>query len=256
MRPTDPARAGWTRARSCSSTRWTALSDPELDAPSALAGVATGAISSATSRAMPRRWGDCWTGRAPASRRRCIRASSSAPRTSRRRRSSTPDALRADVHGTADAFAAKIDAHEAWDARVRTAQGRDIPASNVPWMRTCEVWLHAVDLDAGRQRRRLPRRRRRRAARRDDRVVRQPRRPAAAARGDRPRPHLDDRDGRRSRPWARQPNCSPGWSDARTGGAARAASATAALALTAISAGRRSTRTVSDRGAPSGTRAG
>jgi len=46
-------------------------------------------------------------------------------------------------------FAAKIEAHEAWDARIRTAQGRDIPASNVPWMRTCEVWLHAVDLDAG-----------------------------------------------------------------------------------------------------------
>jgi maleylpyruvate isomerase len=61
----------------------------------------------------------------------------------------SPDALRADVHRTADAFAAKIAQHTAWDARVRTAQGRDIPASNVPWMRTCEVWLHAVDLDAG-----------------------------------------------------------------------------------------------------------
>ena len=61
----------------------------------------------------------------------------------------TPGELRADVHRTADAFAAKIDTHQAWEARVRTAQGRDIPASNVPWMRTCEVWLHAVDLDAG-----------------------------------------------------------------------------------------------------------
>jgi maleylpyruvate isomerase len=59
------------------------------------------------------------------------------------------DGLRADVHTTADAFAAKLDAHEAWDARVRTAQGRDIPASNVPWMRSCEVWLHVVDLEAG-----------------------------------------------------------------------------------------------------------
>jgi maleylpyruvate isomerase len=61
----------------------------------------------------------------------------------------TPDVLRSDLRGTADAFAAKIDAHEAWDARVRTAQGRDIPAANVPWMRTCEVWLHVVDLEAG-----------------------------------------------------------------------------------------------------------
>lgn len=58
-------------------------------------------------------------------------------------------ALREDVKNTADAFAAKIDSHTDWDARVRTAQGRDIPASNVPWMRTCEVWLHAVDLQTG-----------------------------------------------------------------------------------------------------------
>lgn len=59
------------------------------------------------------------------------------------------DALRADVRATADALAAKTADHPAWDARVRTAQDRDIPASNVPWMRSCEVWLHAVDLDAG-----------------------------------------------------------------------------------------------------------
>jgi maleylpyruvate isomerase len=58
-------------------------------------------------------------------------------------------ALRADVRATAAEFDAKIDRHGDWDARVRTAQGRDIPASNVPWMRTCEVWLHAVDLEAG-----------------------------------------------------------------------------------------------------------
>jgi maleylpyruvate isomerase len=60
-----------------------------------------------------------------------------------------PSALRADLHDTATAFATKVERHDAWDARIRTAQGRDIPASNVPWMRTCEVWLHAVDLDAG-----------------------------------------------------------------------------------------------------------
>jgi maleylpyruvate isomerase len=36
-----------------------------------------------------------------------------------------------------------------WGARVVTAQGRDVPASETVWMRTREVWLHAVDLDSG-----------------------------------------------------------------------------------------------------------
>ncbi|HEY1573703.1 MAG TPA: maleylpyruvate isomerase family mycothiol-dependent enzyme [Pseudonocardiaceae bacterium] len=34
----------------------------------------------------------------------------------------------------------------AWRARVRSAQGRDIPASEVPWLRVREVWVHLVDL--------------------------------------------------------------------------------------------------------------
>ena len=38
---------------------------------------------------------------------------------------------------------------QAWSAEVRTAQGRAVPASEVPWMRCREVWVHAVDLDAG-----------------------------------------------------------------------------------------------------------
>jgi maleylpyruvate isomerase len=37
----------------------------------------------------------------------------------------------------------------AWDHEVRTAQGRIVPASEVLWMRCREVWVHAVDLDAG-----------------------------------------------------------------------------------------------------------
>ncbi|WP_406494425.1 maleylpyruvate isomerase family mycothiol-dependent enzyme [Streptomyces sp. NBC_00846] len=37
----------------------------------------------------------------------------------------------------------------AWDARVRTAQGRMVPARETAWMRTREVWMHAVDLDSG-----------------------------------------------------------------------------------------------------------
>lgn len=38
---------------------------------------------------------------------------------------------------------------EAWRAEVRTSQGRVVPASTTVWMRTREVWLHAVDLDNG-----------------------------------------------------------------------------------------------------------
>lgn len=37
----------------------------------------------------------------------------------------------------------------AWDAPIRTAQGRTVPASETVWMRAREVWIHAVDLDSG-----------------------------------------------------------------------------------------------------------
>ena len=37
----------------------------------------------------------------------------------------------------------------AWSVEVRTAQGHTVPAAAVPWMRCREVWVHAVDLDAG-----------------------------------------------------------------------------------------------------------
>lgn len=38
---------------------------------------------------------------------------------------------------------------EKWVAEVRTAQGRTVPVSETVWMRTREVWLHAIDLDNG-----------------------------------------------------------------------------------------------------------
>lgn len=38
---------------------------------------------------------------------------------------------------------------ELWQHEVRTAQGRPVPASEVPWMRAREVMVHAVDLGAG-----------------------------------------------------------------------------------------------------------
>jgi maleylpyruvate isomerase len=38
---------------------------------------------------------------------------------------------------------------EQWQARVRTAQGREVPAITIPWMRSREVMIHAVDLGTG-----------------------------------------------------------------------------------------------------------
>ena len=37
----------------------------------------------------------------------------------------------------------------AWSAEVRTPDGHAVPASMVPWLRSREVWVHAVDLDSG-----------------------------------------------------------------------------------------------------------
>jgi maleylpyruvate isomerase len=36
-----------------------------------------------------------------------------------------------------------------WQARVVTAQGREVAAEEIPWLRAREVLVHAVDLDAG-----------------------------------------------------------------------------------------------------------
>jgi maleylpyruvate isomerase len=61
------------------------------------------------------------------------------------------DTLRAELLSTArdlDAALAALD-EQTWQATVRSAQGRAMPAADVPWMRIREVWLHAVDLDAG-----------------------------------------------------------------------------------------------------------
>jgi maleylpyruvate isomerase len=59
--------------------------------------------------------------------------------------------LRSELVSTAgelDAALAALD-QRSWQAPVRTALGRPIPAAEVPWMRVREVWLHAVDLDGG-----------------------------------------------------------------------------------------------------------
>lgn len=62
-----------------------------------------------------------------------------------------PAVLRTWFHEEAGALAAELgrltDAQ--WAARVRTAQGRAVPASEVPWLRAREVMVHAVDLGTG-----------------------------------------------------------------------------------------------------------
>jgi maleylpyruvate isomerase len=60
-------------------------------------------------------------------------------------------ALRELVATSAAALEADLDAlpDAGWAAEVRTAQGRLLPASQIPWLRAREVAVHAVDLRAG-----------------------------------------------------------------------------------------------------------
>ena len=62
-----------------------------------------------------------------------------------------PAELRAETLAATGRFAAAVRSlpERAWSAEVRTAQGRTVPATEVPWMRCREVWVHAIDLDAG-----------------------------------------------------------------------------------------------------------
>ena len=63
-----------------------------------------------------------------------------------------PDAeLRAWVETSARDLAADLDAmpEPAWDAKVITAQGLTRSASEIPWMRVREAYVHAIDLGAG-----------------------------------------------------------------------------------------------------------
>jgi len=55
--------------------------------------------------------------------------------------------LTRSAHELANATAALTE--EQWQTKVRTAQGRTVPATEIPWMRSREVWIHAVDLDLG-----------------------------------------------------------------------------------------------------------
>jgi maleylpyruvate isomerase len=60
-------------------------------------------------------------------------------------------ALRSNLEFSDDLLRASIEqmTPESWIAEVRTNSGRSIPASEVPWMRVREVWIHCIDLDVG-----------------------------------------------------------------------------------------------------------
>jgi maleylpyruvate isomerase len=62
-----------------------------------------------------------------------------------------PAAIRADVIESSDRLARVVRAmpERAWSATVRNVQGREIPATDIAWVRAREMWVHAVDLDVG-----------------------------------------------------------------------------------------------------------
>ena len=63
----------------------------------------------------------------------------------------SPAELRADYAAACARFAEAVDTlpEEAWTAEVRNMPGKPIPATDVPWMRAKEIWVHGVDLDGG-----------------------------------------------------------------------------------------------------------
>ena len=127
-----------------------AVPDPDLDGPSALPGwnrrtllahVARNAEALARLLSWARTGVETPMYADAAQRAREIEISSRQP----------ADDLRADVRRTATALgeaAARLSAGQ-WQAAVRSARGREIPAAEVPWMRCREVWLHGLDLSAG-----------------------------------------------------------------------------------------------------------
>jgi maleylpyruvate isomerase len=62
-----------------------------------------------------------------------------------------PAAIRDDVVDSSDRLAVAVREmpEKAWSAQVRNVQGTAIPATDIPWIRARELWVHAVDLDVG-----------------------------------------------------------------------------------------------------------
>jgi maleylpyruvate isomerase len=65
--------------------------------------------------------------------------------------SMSPDALTSWAQTSADDLEAASGelSDEQWTTEIVTAQGRTLPASEIPWLRAREVCVHLVDLDLG-----------------------------------------------------------------------------------------------------------
>ena len=63
----------------------------------------------------------------------------------------SPAVIRDDVIDSSDRLAKVVREMpaEAWKARVENAHGKEVAATDIPWFRARETWIHAVDLDVG-----------------------------------------------------------------------------------------------------------
>ena len=150
--------------------------------------------------------------------------------------------LRALLSSSAHDLAADFDAlpDGSWDAKIVTAQGLTRPASDIPWMRVREVYIHAIDLAAGTGWADLP----------DDFLTAlvddvppalvKGRRPGPRCGCDRHRPRLGGRRRRRPGPGQRPARRPGGLPDRRPAPGLKAAPALFALALTGRRPRRRS----------------
>ncbi|MGH3391123.1 MAG: maleylpyruvate isomerase N-terminal domain-containing protein, partial [Actinomadura sp.] len=61
----------------------------------------------------------------------------------------SPAELRELTLGSAAELTKALDglSDEHWRTEITTGMGRAVPATEIPWMRCREVWVHAVDLD-------------------------------------------------------------------------------------------------------------
>lgn len=126
------------------------LADADLDAPTALPGWTRGHVIAhvhGNAEALRRLLSWAATGvetpmyAGPRQRAEEIEATSALP----------AGTLRALVHRSARDLAADMGRlpEAAWQNLVVTAQGRTVPAAEIPWMRAREVCVHAVDLAHG-----------------------------------------------------------------------------------------------------------
>ena len=146
----DPALAWWADGELAVAGRLDALTDDELAAPSALpdwsrAHVVAHLARNADALGNLLTWARTGveTPMYPSREARDADIATTAAQ--------TPDQLRADYAAACARLAEAIEttSTDTWAAEVRTMQGKTVPATDVPWMRAKEIWVHGVDLDAG-----------------------------------------------------------------------------------------------------------